>query len=224
MSEIIESKGWNWKIVADKYAEMWKNPSVISYYLLNRWKTKNKKHFLDLGCGLGRHTILFAKNAFDVEALDISENAIERAKKWAKDENLSVKFAIGDMIDLPYDNNSFDCILCRNVMSHTNTAGIKKIISEIKRILKTDGECYLTLSSKNTWGYQQDWPKVDENTKLLMVEGPEHKVPHFYADYDLIKELFADFKIEFIYHIADYYDIEGKVYESWHYHVLIKKI
>ena len=109
-------------------------------------------------------------------------------------------------------------------MSHTNTAGIKKIISEIKRILKTDGECYLTLSSKNTWGYQQDWPKVDENTKILMVEGPEHKVPHFYADYDLIKELFADFKIEFIYHIADYYDIEGKVYESWHYHVLIKKI
>jgi len=224
MSEIIKSKGWDWQIVADEYTEMWKNPCVMSYYLLNRWKTKGKSSFLDLGCGLGRHTVLFAKNGFEVDALDISENAIERAKKWAEDENLSVKFAIGDMIDLPYSDSSFDCILCRNVMSHTNTAGIKKIISEFKRILKTDGECYLTLSSKNTWGYQQDWPKVDENTKLLMQEGPEYKVPHFYADYDLIKKLFADFKIEFIYHIADYYDVEGKTYESWHYHVLIKKI
>lgn len=224
MSEIIKSMGWNWSIVADEYTEMWKNPSIISYYLLNRWKTQNKADFLDLGCGLGRHTILFAKNGFNTSALDISENAIERAKKWAKDENLSVKFALGDMIDLPYKDNSFDCILCRNVMSHTNTAGIKQIISEIKRILKNDGECYLTLSSKNTWGFKQDWPMVDENTKLLMVEGPEYKVPHFYADYNLIKELFANFKIEFIYHIAEYYEVKEQTYESWHYHVLIRKI
>ena len=47
----------------------------------------------------------------------------------------------------------------------------------------------MTLGSKSTWGFKQtSWPFVDENTKLRMEEGPEYKVPHFYADYDLIKE------------------------------------
>jgi len=44
---MIESKGWNWKIVKDEKEEIWKNPSVESYYLLNRWKSQNKKYFLD---------------------------------------------------------------------------------------------------------------------------------------------------------------------------------
>ena len=54
-----------------------------------------------------------------------------------------------------------------------------------------------------------------------MEEGPEYKVPHFYADYDLIKELFKDFKILNIYQIVNYY--ENKTKYSYHYHVLIKK-
>lgn len=56
---MVESKGWKWEIVEDDKNSIWKNPSVESYYLLNRWKTQNKTEFLDLGCGLGRHSILF---------------------------------------------------------------------------------------------------------------------------------------------------------------------
>ena len=33
---MIESKGWNWQIVKDEKEEFWKNPSIESYYLLNR--------------------------------------------------------------------------------------------------------------------------------------------------------------------------------------------
>ncbi len=44
---MIESKGWNWKIVKDGQEEIWKNPSIESYYLLNRWKSQGKKEFLD---------------------------------------------------------------------------------------------------------------------------------------------------------------------------------
>lgn len=57
-----------------------------------------------------------------------------------------------------------------------------------------------------------------------MEEGPEYKIPHFYADYDLIKELFKDFKIIFINHIEDFYESNDKTYSSFHYHVLIKKV
>ncbi len=223
MNEIIKSVGWNWEIVSGDNENVWKNPAPESFYLLSRWISQHKKEILDLGCGLGRHSILFAKNGFNVFAFDISENAIARTKEWAETENLIVDFAIGDMLNLPYQDNSMDCILCRNVISHTDTNGVKQIIKELYRILKSGGECYLTLGSKDTWGFKKDWPMVDENTKLRMDQGPEYKVPHFYADYDLIGELFKEFQIVDLEHVCRYYEVEGELSQSYHYHILIRK-
>jgi len=222
---MVESKAWNWNIINGENEEWWKKPSIESYYLVNRWKGQNKKDFLDLGCGLGRHSILFGKNGFNVYCFDISENAIDRTRKWAEEEKIECNYKIGDMLELPYKDESIDVIYSRNVISHTDTEGVNKIINEIKRVLRKNGECYLTLCSKETWGFKQtEWPKIDENTKLRMEDGPEYKVPHFYADYDLIKELFKDFKIELINHIEDFYEDKGKVFFSYHYHILVKKI
>ena len=39
-----------------------------------------------------------------------------------------------------------------------------------------------------------------------MEEGPEYNVPHFYADYALVKELFSNFKIINIHQEIDYYE------------------
>lgn len=222
---MIKSKGWNWKIVKNEVEEYWKSPSIESYYLLNRWKSQEKDKFLDLGCGLGRHSILFGLNDFNVSCFDISEEAIKRTKEWALEENLEFDYKIGDMLELPYDDSSFDCILCRNVISHTDTEGMKKIIKELDRVLKINGECYITLGSKDTWGFkQEDWPLVDPNTRLRMEEGPEYKTPHFYADYDLIKDLFCKFDIVNIRQEVEYNENNGKVYDSYHYHILIKKV
>lgn len=221
---MVKSKEWNWNIVNENESKIWLEPSIESYYLLNRWKKQEKKVFLDLGCGLGRHTILFAKNGFTTKAFDLSNEAIERTKEYAENEGVKVEFKQGDMLNLPYEDESIDCILCRNVISHTDTEGIKKIICELKRVLKEKGECYLTLGSKDTWGFKrEDWPFVDENTKIRVENGPENGIPHFYADYDLIKKLFNDFKIEKIYQVEDFYDDNGKNYSSFHYHILIKK-
>ena len=221
---MIESKGWNWKIVQDNQTEIWKEPSIESYYLLNRWSSQEKKEFLDLGCGLGRHSILFGKNNFNVSCFDISEEAIKRTREWADKENLIFDYKIGDMLNLPYKDEKFDCIYCRNVISHTDTEGMKKVIKELYRVMKKDGECYLTLGSKDTFGFKQEnWPLVDENTRLKMEEGPEYKVPHFYVDYNLAKKLFKDFEIITIYQVIDYHEENNQVFDSYHYHILIHK-
>ena len=222
---MIESKGWNWKIVSDDKDSVWKNPAIESYYLLSRWTSLGMKDFLDLGCGLGRHTILFGKNGFNVKSFDISEVAVEKTKNWAEEEGIEVETKTGDMLELPYDDSSVDCIYCRNVISHTDTEGMKKVIEELKRVLRKGGECYLTLGSKDTWGFKQEnWPLVDPNTRLRMEEGPEYKTPHFYVDYKLAKELFKEFEIINIYQVINYHEKEDKVLDSYHYHLLIKKI
>ena len=87
---MIKSKGWDWKIVKDDKDSVWKNPSQESFYLLNRWKSQNKKDFLDLGCGLGRHAILFGKNNFNVYCFDISdeEQKIRRISKLSSESEI----------------------------------------------------------------------------------------------------------------------------------------
>ena len=164
---MIKSKGWNWKIVKNEVEEYWKSPSIESYYLLNRWKSQEKDKFLYLGCGLGRHSILFGLNGFNVSCFDISEEAIKRTKEWALEENLEFDYKIGDMLELSYDDSSFDCILCRNVISHQDTLGVEQIIKELYRVLKDNGEVYLTLGSKFIWGFiYTSWPFFDVIIRL----------------------------------------------------------
>ena len=224
--KIAKSKGWNWQIVTGDHADYWRTPSIESFYFVERWRGLGFCDFLDLGCGLGRHAILFGKNGFRVSCFDISEDAIKRTHEWAENENLKFDYKVGDMLDLPYSDASFDAILCRNVISHTDTTGMRRVIAELWRILRPGGECYLTLGSKNTWGWKEtDWPLLDENTKLRQEDGPENGIPHFYADYDLIKKLFADFEIIEVYQVEDFHEDKAKqkTFSSWHYHVLIRK-
>lgn len=220
---MVDSKAWNWNIVEGDHGRHWLEPAIESYYLINRWLNQGKKDFLDLGCGLGRHTIQFAKAGFNTFGFDLSETSIAETRKNASEVGAKVKLEVGDMLDLPYTNDSFDCIYCRNVISHTDTAGMKKIVSELKRVLRAEGECYLTLGSKQTWGFQQDWPIVDENTKIRIEDGPENGIPHFYADYDLVLELFKDFEIIKVFQVEERIDKSGNIMNSFHWHILIRK-
>ena len=218
------SKSWNWEMLKENQKEYWKNPSEESYYLVNRWKTQGKNDFLDLGCGLGRHSILFGKNGFKVGCFDLSEEALKSTRHWAEEEGLQFSYAQGDMLQLPYEDNSVDCIMCRNVISHSDMKGVKKAISEVKRVLRKDGECFLTVASKETWGFkQEEWPLLDSNTRVRMDGGPEHGIPHFYVNYEEALSLFEGFEIVSISHVETYYEHDGKKYNSAHFHVLIRK-
>lgn len=169
--------------------------------------------------------MFYAKNGFDTYAIDKSEYAVKYVKKVADIQKLEIKCYNGDMLDMPYKDNFFDCILCRNVISHTDTEGIKIIIQKLYDILKDDGECFLTLGSKNSDIYKN--PKnitVDANTKRRMDYGVEYKVPHFYADMDIIPKLFKKFKIEYVAQLQYFKQAYGEFQSRWNYLILIKKL
>jgi SAM-dependent methyltransferase len=71
---------------------------------------ENYPKILDLGCGRGRHSITLAERGYRVTGVDLSEEAIRKAKKRASDKNLkNVEFLTGDMRE-PLDG-TFDAIL-----------------------------------------------------------------------------------------------------------------
>jgi len=188
-----KSKGWDWEI-ADKSA--WLEPTEDCYYLANKWKEKGYNHVLDLGAGLGRHAVFFAKQGFVVSAIDISEYGIEHLKTWAANERLNINADKGDILSLPYPDKTFDCIFAYHVMSHTDTTGLKKAVSEIERVLKVKGEIFLSFCSKESPEFTDEKiHKIDKNT-IICQEEYEMGIPHIYVDLDDILNLLANFKIE----------------------------
>ena len=213
---MVESKGWDWEN-AEK--DLWLKPTEDSYYLANKWKEKDYKTILDLGTGLGRHAIFFAEAGFDVSAMDISEYGIEHLKSWAASKNLNVNAVVGDMLFLPYENKSFDCVFACHVISHTDTAGLYKIISEIERVLKPGGEVFLTFCGKESPEFlDKNVRKIDENT-IICQEEFELGIPHVHMDFYDILKLFGNFNIEKIRKIQ-YCRLDGSNEKAgYHYYV-----
>lgn len=189
------TRAWDWSKNTDNH---WLIPCVESAYLAEKWKAKGYRDFLDLGCGLGRHSIYMATHGFDVTAIDLSEYGVNYLKDWAKKCNLDIKTEVSNMLSLPFGDNSFDCIMAFNVIYHTDTQGFIKAINEIKRILRPGGELFLTLISKNTYSWQtiDSSKRIDENTILREEHDTERDVPHFYVDIEDIKRLFTDWSFE----------------------------
>jgi SAM-dependent methyltransferase len=88
---------------------------------------------LDLGCGRGRHSLTLAERGYHVTGIDLSEEAIKKARSKAEDRKiLHATFEVGDMRDpLPY---TFDAIV--NLFT---TFGYFLNDSENIRVLKSAG-------------------------------------------------------------------------------------
>ncbi|WP_102401210.1 methyltransferase domain-containing protein [Haloimpatiens massiliensis] len=199
--QIVNLKGHNWAI--DPSPQL--KPVDNCIYLANKWRELGYVDLLDLGTGLGRNAIYFSKQGFNVTAMDISDYAVQYLKTWATKENLPINAEIGDMLSLHYSNQSFDCIFAYHVLSHTDSIGMKKTIAEIERVLKPNGEVYLSFCSKESTEFIENRSnKLDKNT-LISRDELEKGIPHFYADLNDIKELLVNFKIELIKHTEYFY-------------------
>lgn len=114
-------------------------------YLLKVLNKKDK--ILDLACGYGRFTIPLTKKGYDVEGIDITPVLIEKAKKDAKKDGLSINFRLGDMRKLPYKNNSFNKIICMwsAFLELSNNKDQLMAIKEMKRILIKGGFAFIEM-------------------------------------------------------------------------------
>ena len=72
---------------------------------------------LDLGCGPGFFSVIFAARGYDVTAVDMSAAMIERARQSLQAAALAhkVEFHQGDFTSLPFPDNTFDLAVARNV-------------------------------------------------------------------------------------------------------------
>ncbi len=91
---------------------------------------------LDVGSGDGTLAALIAPRARSVSCLDRSETVLEAARhRLAKLDN--VRFAHGDMLELPFRDESFDQVMLFNVLTCARDPA--RALGEAARVLRPDG-------------------------------------------------------------------------------------
>jgi len=87
------------------------------------------ENVLDVGCSTGNDLRAFPEN-FDVHGIDLNDHALKKARQKLS----SFKFKKGSIIELPYDNSSFDLVFTHKVLNYVDDKNMPNAISELFRV------------------------------------------------------------------------------------------
>jgi SAM-dependent methyltransferase len=106
-----------------------------------RWIPSDTKSLLEVGCNVGEHLGSCAAVYPDIKLSGIDINPIAIAK--ARDSLPHADLQATSATELPFSDNSFDCVMCIEVLEHIPTALRAQALAEIHRVLKRGGRFIL---------------------------------------------------------------------------------
>jgi SAM-dependent methyltransferase len=106
---------------------------------------------IDVGCGAGRHAFEAYRRGADVVAFDQDAAELDGVRKilTAMGEageapaSASAEAVLGDALALPYDDETFDCVIASEILEHIPEDGTA--IDEFIRVLKVGGTLAVTV-------------------------------------------------------------------------------
>ncbi len=166
-------------------------PSYSAKKSLEIFKKHNIKNILELGAGLGRDTIYFAKNNIKVHALDFSPSAVNKINEKSLSLGLD-KFITTEVFDVRNDftftKKNFDGCYSHMLycMAFTESE-LEKLNKDINHKLKKGGINIYTVRNTLDGDFQKGL-HIGEN--LYEMNG---FIVHFFSD-EKIKELLNGYK------------------------------
>ena len=110
--------------------------------LAQRWQ---KGKLLNLGCAHGPDFLPFIQS-FELHGIDFSTAMLKLAQKYAKKSKFTVALMEADARYLPYADESFDWAIAVATYHHIdNNEDRVKALHELWRVLKPDGEAFVTV-------------------------------------------------------------------------------
>jgi ubiquinone/menaquinone biosynthesis C-methylase UbiE len=192
---------------------------IADFVNFERW---NGKNVLEIGCGAGSDLVKFAERGADITGIDLSTKSIELTLKRLEVYGLNGKAIEADTENLPFGDNTFDCVASIGVLHHTTD--MAKAISEVRRVLKPNGEIRIMLYHKPSIVCLQMWVLFG-----LLKGNPFKNIDDiFYNNHESVgtkvltvketQELFKDFKDLDIKTIVTLHDIRyarNKYLPTW---------
>lgn len=137
------------QVPPDYYQQGVKNSILQRLWHTNKLKVvlnlipNSPKKILDVGCASGWFISEIAKIFPNAKCYGV--DIYDRAILFGKKAYPHIQFAVADAHSLPFKNESFDLVVCTEVLEHVDNP--KDALLEIKRVLKKEGVAIIELDS-----------------------------------------------------------------------------
>jgi ubiquinone/menaquinone biosynthesis C-methylase UbiE len=190
--EILNQQSQHWESNFSSKPEMFGlDPSIPAKKSLKLFQNQNISKIIELGAGLGRDAIYFAKNLIHVVALDYSQSGLEAINQKAKTNSLSNSITT-NFFDvrkkLPFEDNSVEA--CYSHMLYCmalTTSELENLNNEIYRVLKPNGINIYTVRHTKDGDYKNG---IHRGEDLYEKDG---FIVHFFSE-KKVKSLLKGFK------------------------------
>ena len=134
------------RVESHRYEKEWHIPSAADFA-----NTRGLR-VLEIGCGMGTDGAQFAKAGADYTGIDLTDAAVELARKRFQVSGLKGEFRVADAERLDFPDASFDLVYSHGVLHHT--PDIESAVREIHRVLKPGGRAMVMLYHRNSYNYR----------------------------------------------------------------------
>ena len=143
---------------AAAYAEKYLSESGLEAYGGPFLDRLDGGRVLDLGCGPGVDTAVFARRGFDVVGFDVTPSFLRRAREHfvevtadvTADRQAEASFVRGDMRSPPFVADSFDGIWASGSFHHVPREEAPATAAELARVLRDGGHAYISVKREPT--------------------------------------------------------------------------
>lgn len=111
---------------------------------------KKGARILDIGAGAGEYSLYFARNGYEVSAVELADANIAAFRKKLRPED-PIELRQGNALDLSYyADNSFDIVLLFGPLYHLQSDTDKlQCVKEAKRVCKDNGKLFFAFISND---------------------------------------------------------------------------
>lgn len=144
---------WNKKYASEDYF-FGKNPNDFFKETIDKLEPGKA---LFIGEGEGRNSVYAASIGWDVDAIDISDVGMTKAKKLADEKNVEINYQLSDAFQYNYSENYYDAIflIYFHIDSKQRDSYYQKLISS----LKPDGKIILLVYAEEHLKHNGNGPK-----------------------------------------------------------------
>src|SRR5436190_11645830 len=134
------------RVEAHRYAKEWHIPEAADFAGARGLRV------LEIGCGLGTDGAEFAKAGADYAGVDLTDAAVELARKNFELLGLRGDFRTADAENLDFADETFDLVYSHGVLHHTPDTA--RAVAEIHRVLKPGGRATVMLYHRGSYNYR----------------------------------------------------------------------
>jgi SAM-dependent methyltransferase len=129
-----------------RYQKEWHIPAAADF------SNARGKKVLEIGCGLGTDGAQFALAGADYTGIDLTDAAIDLARRRFDLFNLPGTFRTADAENLDFPDESFDVVYSHGVLHHTPDT--VRAVQEVHRVLRPGGRAVVMLYHRDSYNYR----------------------------------------------------------------------